>query len=52
MSINALGDMINEESENKFKDTFHNAITIHEVRQELYLLTKSFTFSSEIPLIF
>ena len=36
--------MINEESENKFKDTFLNAISIGEVEQELYLLTKSLRF--------
>ena len=32
--------MINEESENKVKDTFPNAVSIGEVGQDLYLSTK------------
>ena len=38
--IDALKDIIKEESGNKVKDTSHNAINIGEVVQELYLLTK------------
>ena len=36
--------MIKEESEIKVRDTSHNAISIGEVGQELYLLTKSLYF--------
>ena len=36
--------MIYEESDKKFKDTFHNAISIGEVGQELNLSTKSLRF--------
>ena len=43
--------MINEESENKVKDTFHNAISIGEVGQDLLFVNKKLTFFSEIPLI-
>ena len=43
-SMNALEDMINEESENQVKDTFHNAVNIGDVGQDLQLLTKSLHF--------
>ena len=43
-SIDALEDMIKEESEIKVRDTSHNAISIGEVGQELFLLTKSLYF--------
>ena len=39
-----LGNRVNDESENKVKDTIHNAISMGEVGQELYLLTKSLRF--------
>ena len=38
--IDALKDIIKEESGDKVTDTSHNAINIDEVVQELYLLTK------------
>ena len=44
--------MINEESENKVKDTFHNAISIGEAGQDLVFVNKELTFFSVIPLIF
>ena len=44
--------MINEESENKAKYTFHNAISIGEEEQDLVFVNKKLTFFSEIPLIF
>ena len=47
MSINALEDIINEESENEVQDTFHNALNIGEVGEDMYLLTKSLRFPSK-----
>ena len=46
-SINALEDIINEESENEVQDTFHNALNIGEVGEDMYLLTKSLRFPSK-----
>ena len=44
--MNALEDMINEESENKVKDTFHNAISIGEEEQDLVFVNKKLTWLS------
>ena len=44
--------MIKEKSENKVGDTSHNAISVGEVGQELYLLTKSLYFPPNYLRIF
>ena len=50
--IDALKDIIKEESEIKVTDTSHNAISIGEVGQELFLLTKSLYFPPNYLRIF
>ena len=37
---------------NKVKDTFHDAVSIGEVGQDLVFVNKKLTFFFEIPLIF
>ena len=39
-----LEDMINDEHVNKVKDTFHNALSIGVVQQDLYLLAAAYIF--------